>query len=139
MHSLSFIIFPEMSFKSLVFLAGTCFLVSQVNAANERLKELFYWKTIDFDFPDEATRNKAIESKEYIRDHNLPLGLERWHDKLFVTVPRWKNGIASTLNYINLTGEFLISKLYWCMGWGTDFFFFFFICLFLSYFKLIVH
>ncbi|KAI5749184.1 hypothetical protein M8J76_005306 [Diaphorina citri] len=92
-----------MSLKCLTLLAGVCLLACRVNAANERLKELFAWKTVDFDFPDEATRAKAIENKEYIQENNLPLGLERWHDKLFVTIPRWKSGIVSTLNYINLT------------------------------------
>lgn len=95
-----------MSLKCLTLLAGVCLLACRVNAANERLKELFAWKTVDFDFPDEATRAKAIENKEYIQENNLPLGLERWHDKLFVTIPRWKSGIVSTLNYINLTGKF---------------------------------
>lgn len=93
-----------MSFKivSLVVLAGTCFIVSQVQAKNEKLKEVFAWKTVDFDFPDDATRARAIESKEYIQENNLILGVERWHDKLFVTVPRWKSGVAATLNYIDL-------------------------------------
>lgn len=94
-----------MSFKCLVILVVTCLLVTHVKGANRRLKELFSWKTIDFDFPDEVTRTRAIDSKQYIQNNNLPLGFERWHDKLFVTVPRWKSGIASTLNYINLTGE----------------------------------
>uniref|UniRef100_A0A8D8ZPD2 Protein yellow n=1 Tax=Cacopsylla melanoneura TaxID=428564 RepID=A0A8D8ZPD2_9HEMI len=92
-----------MSLQNLIFLTGVCFLVCQVSATNERLKELFSWKTIDFDFQDDATRTKALESKEFIKENNLILGLERWKDKLFVTVPRWKDGIPSTLNYISLS------------------------------------
>lgn len=60
---------------------------------------------MDFDFPDDTSRNKSIESKEFIPENNLPLGLDVWNDKLFVTVPRWKAGVTSTLNYISLNGE----------------------------------
>ncbi|PSN56703.1 Protein yellow [Blattella germanica] len=69
---------------------------------NANIEDVFHWKFVDFHFPDEDSRNKSIESKAFIQANNLPLGVERWHDKLFVTVPRWKAGVPSTLNYISL-------------------------------------
>ena len=76
-----------------------------IQAKNTKLQEVFHWKIVDFDFPDDASRSKSINSKEFIPENNLPLGLDVWNDKLFITVPRWKTGVVSTLNYVSLNGE----------------------------------
>jgi hypothetical protein len=78
---------------------------SFIEAKNTKLEEVFHWNLVDFDYPDDTSRNKAIESKQFIPENNLPLGLDVWRDKLFVTVPRWKSGVPSTLNYVSLSGE----------------------------------
>ncbi|XP_025421542.1 L-dopachrome tautomerase yellow-f2-like, partial [Sipha flava] len=44
----------------------------------------------------------AIESGAYVQANNMPVGLDVWNDKLFITVPRWKTGVWSTLNYVSL-------------------------------------
>lgn len=64
--------------------------------------EVFSWRQVDFEFPDERTRRAAIASGEYVQANNLPLGLGVWRDKVFITVPRWKAGVASTLNYVRI-------------------------------------
>ncbi|XP_070151673.1 yellow-y [Polyergus mexicanus] len=66
------------------------------------LWERFTWKTMDFAYPDRRSRNLAIASGEYVPENSLPVGIEIWRNKLFVTVPRWRDGIPSTLNYIPL-------------------------------------
>jgi len=76
-----------------------------IQAKNTKLQEVFHWRVVDFDFPDDASRSKSINSKEFIPENNLPLGLDVWNDKLFITVPRWKSGVFSTLNYVSLNGE----------------------------------
>jgi len=78
---------------------------SFTEAKNTKLEEVFHWKLVDFDYPDDISRSKSIESKKFIPENNLPLGLDVWKDKLFVTVPRWKSGIPSTLNYVPLKCE----------------------------------
>lgn len=78
-----------------------------VRSINDRLREVFSWRQVDFVFPDQQTRQAAIASGEYVQANNMPLGLEVWRDKLFITVPRWKAGVASTLNYVSLgSGKF---------------------------------
>lgn len=72
---------------------------------NTKLRERFSWKMVDFDFPSEQARNEAIRSGEYVPENNLPLGLEAWKNKLFVTLPQWKGGTAATLTYIDLDGK----------------------------------
>lgn len=57
-----------------------------------KLQEQYYWKALDFAYPSEQARLKAIQTKRFIPENNLPVGIEVWNDKLFVTVPRWKSG-----------------------------------------------
>lgn len=60
------------------------------NAANAVAKfdEVFGWSDVTFKWPSESAKNNAIKSGLYVAEHNLPLGLARWRDKLFITVPR---------------------------------------------------
>ncbi|XP_076654785.1 protein yellow-like [Halictus rubicundus] len=66
------------------------------------LLERFFWKTLDFAYPDEASRQMAMMRGDFVPENALPVGIEIWRNKLFVTVPRWRNGIPATLNYISL-------------------------------------
>lgn len=75
---------------------------------------------MDFDFPDYASRRKSINSKEFIPENNLPLGLDVWNDKLFITVPRWKSGVVSTLNYVSLNGDNKSPKLVPYPDWSSN-------------------
>ncbi|KAF5303152.1 hypothetical protein FQR65_LT08315 [Abscondita terminalis] len=81
----------------LLLVIGLC-----VVAHGAQLQEIFTWKQVEFAWPSDNIKQEAIQNKDYIPENNLPLGLARWRDKLFVTVPRWKAGVASSLNYIPL-------------------------------------
>lgn len=65
--------------------------------ATSLLPPKFQWKTIDLAFEHEIQREKAIASKEFIPENNMPTGIARWKEKLFITIPRWKKG---TVGYI---------------------------------------
>lgn len=56
------------------------------------LLERFAWQKLDFSYPDERSRQLAIASGEYVPENALPVGIEIWRNKLFVTIPRWRNG-----------------------------------------------
>lgn len=56
------------------------------------LLEKFIWKKMDFAYPDERSRQLAIASGEYVPENSLPVGIEIWRNKLFVTIPRWRDG-----------------------------------------------
>lgn len=64
--------------------------------ATHKLHERFKWSVIEYEFSGELERSEAIASGRYIPTNNLPLGIEIWKDKLFVTVPRWRSGKLST-------------------------------------------
>lgn len=54
-----------------------------------KLRGQFRWKELSFDWPSDFVRNVAIDNKQYIPENNMPLGLDIWKDKLFITVPRF--------------------------------------------------
>lgn len=64
-------------------------------SAVSRLQERYNWRQLDWVFPNQAVRDRAIASGDYIPTNGLPVGIERWQNKLFVTVPRWRNGQLS--------------------------------------------
>ena len=57
-------------------------------ATARKLEEKFSWKELEFSWPSEEAKQEAIRSGKYIESHNLPLGLDVWKNKLFITVPR---------------------------------------------------
>uniref|UniRef100_A0A336N022 CSON011032 protein n=1 Tax=Culicoides sonorensis TaxID=179676 RepID=A0A336N022_CULSO len=88
--------------RSLIF--STLIIIVVVNNVHSltNLKEKFKWHEIEFEWPSEDVKNTWNASKKYIPENNLPLGVERWQNKLFITIPRWKPGVAATLNYVDL-------------------------------------
>lgn len=54
-----------------------------------KLEERFVWKEVEFDWPSDLMKEEALNNGSYVVANNLPLGLERWNDKLFITVPRY--------------------------------------------------
>lgn len=90
--------------KTTVSLLSLLFL-STIAFAMDNLDVKFEWKQIDYDYPTPEARQDAIDTREFVPENNLPLGLEVYGDRLFVTVPRWKSGVAASLNYIKLSGK----------------------------------
>lgn len=55
----------------------------------KKLEEKYSWKELDFAWPSEEIKQEAIRTGRYVEGHNLPLGLDVWKDKVFITVPRY--------------------------------------------------
>lgn len=70
--------------KLIVFIAFALF----VTTFAKKLDEKYMWKELSFAWPSDEVKQEAIKSGRYIESHNLPLGLEVWKDKMFITVPR---------------------------------------------------
>ncbi|XP_075156805.1 L-dopachrome tautomerase yellow [Haematobia irritans] len=77
-------------------------LCVQYAQATYKLQERFNWKQLDFAFPNENLKQQALASGDYIPQNALPVGVEHWQNRLFVTIPRWRDGIPATLTYINM-------------------------------------
>lgn len=48
----------------------------------------------------QAPIEDVVQKEDYIYQNNIPMGANRWQDKLFITVPRRRDGVPSTLNYV---------------------------------------
>ncbi|XP_033223828.1 protein yellow-like isoform X2 [Belonocnema kinseyi] len=68
--------------------------------AGPAMELVYSWKLIDFDFENDEARDQALFDGSYVPENNLPLGLEAWRDRVFVTLPKWKNGIPATLTTV---------------------------------------
>lgn len=66
-------------------------ILTLASAAFAALEEVFGWNELSFAWPSNEAKENAIKSGDYVPENNLPLGLDRWKDKLFVTVPRYFN------------------------------------------------
>lgn len=89
----------------LASVACLALLTVPVNSLNEKLKEVFHWNYVDYAWQNPGVKEASLASGEFVPANNLPLGLEVWKDKLFITIPRWKNGVVATLTYVKLEGE----------------------------------
>lgn len=74
--------------KSLAMKLLFVLILGAACAAAKKLEEKYSWKELEFAWPSEEVKQEAIRSGKYIESHNLPLGLDVWKDKLFITVPR---------------------------------------------------
>ncbi|EDW66362.1 protein yellow [Drosophila virilis] len=77
-------------------------LLAGCTRAAYKLQERYSWNQLDFAFPNERLKEQAIASGDYIPQNGLPVGVEHFGNRLFVTVPRWRDGIPATLTYINM-------------------------------------
>ncbi|XP_072931763.1 uncharacterized protein [Epargyreus clarus] len=65
---------------------------------------LYRWKQIDFDYPTTDDREAAINNGQFIQRNVIPLGIERWKNRVFVSTPRWKKGVPASLSSLPTVG-----------------------------------
>lgn len=61
-------------------------------------ESLFQWTTIDYNWATKAHRDTALKTGEYVPLNNAINGIRVYDNKIFVTVPRFGDGVPSTLN-----------------------------------------
>lgn len=83
--------------------------VVTISRCNDNLRVAYQWKEIDFEYQSSADRQKALETKAFIPENVMPVGLEVYQNRLFITLPRWKTGVPASLAYIDINGK---KKLY---------------------------
>ncbi|XP_066140656.1 protein yellow-like isoform X2 [Euwallacea fornicatus] len=81
------------------------FAILSGQATSNKLNIFYQWKILDFEFGSPGKRQAAIEDQSFVPENNLPLGLEVYKNRIFVTVPRWKFGVPASLAYIDRTTD----------------------------------
>ncbi|KAG8261504.1 hypothetical protein J6590_070908 [Homalodisca vitripennis] len=76
--------------------------LSSAPSKSGSLVERFRWRFIDYDFPSAEERYAAMAQQLYIPENNLPVGIEIWNNKLFVSVPRWAAGKILLILFVKL-------------------------------------
>lgn len=71
------------------FLAVLLLALCIANGFCAKLQEKFRWKEVSFAWPSESAKEDALKTGRYQPENNLPLGLDVWKNKLFITVPRY--------------------------------------------------
>jgi hypothetical protein len=79
--------------------------------AHDSLRVAYQWKQIDFEYPSIDERQAAIANETFIQENVIPVGLEVYKNRLFITLPRWKKGVPASLAYIDLNGKDLTKKM----------------------------
>lgn len=69
-----------------------------------KLQERYSWNQLDFAFPNDRLKEQAIASGDYIPQNALPVGIEHFGNRLFVTVPRWRDGKSTQALSLPLLG-----------------------------------
>lgn len=109
--------------KILFLIFGVLLLKSQASRRpinrRDRFKEEFTWTKIKYIWPNDTknlygfyeTPTDAITNEEnneappnvnYKFENNIPMGANLWRNKLFITVPRRRGGVPSSLNYVDM-------------------------------------
>nr|XP_033324997.1 protein yellow-like [Megalopta genalis] len=89
-------------------------------ARGHDFETLYSWNMVDFNFPSDSFRNELLSKGDYIPENNMPLGMHLWNDKIFITIPRWKKGVAANLNVISKNDESQSPKLTPYPNWETN-------------------
>ena len=69
-------------------------------AEEEQLRSynvIYHWKELDFAFNSTETREKLIKSGEFTPANNVITGIKVWDERIYLTIPRWRQGVPATL------------------------------------------
>ncbi|XP_076381365.1 dopaminechrome tautomerase [Megalopta genalis] len=86
--------------KSLTFLL--LFLVT-VTVCHEPFQVIFQWNTIDVVWQSEDDKEFALNHGEYVPANNFISGIKFWKGKMYLTMPRWKDGVPVALGVTSAT------------------------------------
>ncbi|XP_015586317.1 protein yellow, partial [Cephus cinctus] len=80
-------------------------LVAATLAVHDKFRVEFQWKYINVTWPSEDARLAALQNEEYIPENNAIAGIKLWKHRMYLTVPRWKNGVPVTLGVTSATPQ----------------------------------
>eukprot|EP01121_Diplochlamys_sp_Union-15-3_P011318 TRINITY_DN3265_c0_g1_i1.p1 TRINITY_DN3265_c0_g1~~TRINITY_DN3265_c0_g1_i1.p1 ORF type:complete len:400 (+),score=79.49 TRINITY_DN3265_c0_g1_i1:17-1216(+) len=92
-----------------VYLIYLCALIILVSANPTLLAE---WVYLDYDWQTPEQRSQYIINGKYIIENNVMAGIKLYKGEIYVTVPRWREGVPSTLNKLITKNNMTILQPY---------------------------
>ncbi|XP_062121020.1 protein yellow [Drosophila sulfurigaster albostrigata] len=83
-------------------LAAALVLCVGLVAGKDNLRVAYGWREMDFKYDSPEQRWSAIEKGAFKPANVLPFGLEIHRNRMFVTLPRWREGVPASLAYFDL-------------------------------------
>ena len=71
-------------------------------------KPLYQWHYLDFNWPSYQAKILSKARGHFIQPNNIPMHIKQIRNTTFVTVPRLKPGVPSTLNILTTSGNLLL-------------------------------
>nr|BDD85308.1 yellow-x3 protein [Ischnura senegalensis] len=63
----------------------------------EEFRVLYEWSKLDYEWPDDSTKARALSMGQFIPENNALAGIKVWGERVFLSVPRWREGVPATL------------------------------------------
>lgn len=95
-----------MSFQYLVL----CYCAVQIShchiiSPEYRFETEYQWSYLNFTWPSTERLTEAVKSGDYIPEHNAPTGMKIYNDNLYLSMPKFRNGIPVTLAFISMSNS----------------------------------
>lgn len=75
---------------------------------NDNLRVAYEWKQIEFQYRNAIDRDNSLHNP----NNAIPVGLEVYKSRLFITLPRWREGVPASLAYLDLNGWLYFFRLF---------------------------
>lgn len=66
----------------------------------QQFRVVYEWNSLNFTWPSDEAYQKAVNSSQYIPKNVLISGIKIFNDKIYLTVPRIKDGVPATMAMI---------------------------------------
>ncbi|KZC05724.1 PREDICTED: protein yellow [Dufourea novaeangliae] len=86
--------------KSLICLLS---LLVVTTVSHKPFQVIFQWNTLDVVWPSEEEQQYALTHGDYIPANNFIAGIKLWKGKMYLTLPRWRDGVPVTLGVTSAT------------------------------------
>ncbi|XP_036329160.1 protein yellow-like [Rhagoletis pomonella] len=77
-------------------------LFTTLALCKDNLRVAYEWKEMDYKYENAEARWMAIENHELRPDNVIPFGLEVYRSRMYVALPRWRDGVPASLAYFDL-------------------------------------
>lgn len=101
----------EMFLKQQLLSICAILLCATLAQSKDNLRVAYEWKEMDYKYENAEARWTAIENHEFRPDNVIPFGLEVYRSRMYIALPRWRDGVPASLAYFDLNDKSTKSPL----------------------------